>query len=152
MKTLLILPLLAIVIASCSKNDTTSDPLADLTAKNSMVIQSDWIVTQFTDSGSDQTSSLQDYKFKFSSDGAVQAVSADSIFSGTWALALPSSKSDDSGNDATDDKFNKFTISISGSSPLDHLTHKWLIEKITATEIWLRDDNVASKEILRFGK
>jgi hypothetical protein len=35
---------------------------------------------------------------------------------------------------------------------MDHLSHKWLAEKITATEIWLRDDNVTSNEILRFGK
>ena len=35
---------------------------------------------------------------------------------------------------------------------MDHLSHKWLTEKITATEIWLRDDNVASNEVLRFAK
>jgi hypothetical protein len=152
MKALLLLPVLAIIFASCSKSDSTTDPAADLSTKNDMVAQNSWVITQYTDSGNDETSDYASYKFDFKTDGTFVAVSATETFSGTWMLALPNTNPDDSGNDATDDKFNKLTITITGNKAMDHLSHKWLAEKITATEIWLRDDNVASNELLRFAQ
>lgn len=151
MKKLLIVPVLAILFASCS-NDTTSDPLADLTTKTNMVAQSNWTITQYTDSGKDETSDYTGYTFTFNSDGTLIASIAGTPISGTWLLAQGSATPDDSGNDSTDDKLNKFTIAITGNKLMDKLAHKWLVDKITATEIWLRDDNVASNELLRFGK
>ncbi len=150
MKTLFLLPVLAILFASCSKSDTTSDPVADLALQKTIVAQSDWTITQYTDSGIDETSDYSGYKFKFNSDGVLVAVAPDTAFSGAWTMGTGSAKSDD--NPSADDKLNKLTISITGSKLMDHLSHKWLIDNITATEIWLRDDNLASNEILRFGK
>ncbi len=152
MKTFLLLPALAIFFASCSNSDSTSDPVADLSTKTNMVVQSDWIVTQYTDSGKDETTDYSGYKYKFNTDGTFVAVSSTATYNGTWLLAQGSNSPDDSGNNSTDDNLNKLTISISGNKQMDHLSHKWLTDKITATEIWLRDDNVASNEILRFGK
>lgn len=152
MKAIFLLPVLAILFASCSNSDTTSDPVADLTTKTNMVTQSNWTITQYTDSGNDETTDYTGYTFSFKTDGTLVAVSATETFNGTWMLASPTTSADDSGNDVTDDKFNKFTITITGNKQMDHLSHKWLAEKITATEIWLRDDNVASNEILRFAK
>ncbi len=152
MKTFLILPVMALIFASCSNSDTTSDPVADLTTKTNMVVQSDWIVTQYTDSGKDETSDYSGYKFKFNTDGTFVAVSSAATYNGTWLLAQGSNSPDDSGNNSADDNLNKLTISISGNKQIDHLSHKWLTDKITATEIWLRDDNVVSNEMLRFGK
>jgi heat shock protein HslJ len=152
MKKLLLIPALAILIASCSKNDTTSDPASDLTIKTNMVVQSNWTITQYTDSGKNETSDYSGYKFKFNSDGTFVAVSAVATFNGTWVLALGSSKQDDSNSYSDDDNLNKLTISITGNKQMDHLSHKWLADKITGTEIWLRDDNAASNEVLRFGK
>ena len=152
MKKLLLIPALAILFASCSKNDTTSDPVADLSTKTNMVVQSDWKITQVTDSGKDETADFADYRFKFNTDGTFVAVSSTATFNGTWSLAQGSTSPDDSGNVSADDKLNKLTISISGNKQMDKLSHKWLTDKITATEIWLRDDNLASNEIVRFGK
>lgn len=152
MKTTLLFAVLAILAVSCSKSDTTSDPVADLTTQNNMVAQSDWTIIKYMDSGNDETSDYSGYSFKFDSNGTFVAVSPEGTFSGTWVLGAGSTNPDDSGNDATDDKFSKLTISITGSKQMDHLSHKWLAEKITTTEIWLRDDNIASNEMLRFGK
>lgn len=152
MKKLFLLPVLALFFASCSNNDTTSDPVADLTTKTNMVVQSNWTITQYTDSGKDETSDFSGYKFTFNTDGTFVAVSSSASFNGTWTLAQGSSSPDDSGNNSADDNLNKLTISITGNKQMDNLSHKWLTDKITATEIWLRDDNVASNEILRFGK
>lgn len=150
MKALFLIPALAIVLASCSKNDTTSDPVADLTTKTNMVSQSDWVVTQCTDSGVDVTADFSGYKFRFNTDGTIVATNPTETFNGTWFLAQGSASSDD--NASADDKLNKFTISISGNSQMKKVSHKWLTDKITATEIWLRDDNPLSNEIIRFGK
>ncbi len=152
MKTIFLIPALALLFASCSKSDTTSDPVADLTTKANMVVQSNWSVTQYTDSGKDETIDFADYKFKFNTDGTLVAVSSTATFNGTWTLAQGNTTPDDSGNISADDKLNKFTISITGNKQMDNLSHKWLTDKITASEIWLRDDNVTSNEILRFGK
>jgi hypothetical protein len=150
MKTLFLLPALALLIASCSHNDSTTDPVADLTIQTNMVAQNDWIVTKYTDSGIDETSDYAGYKFSFNTNGSFVAVSSTETLNGTWVLAQGSSSSDDSAS--ADDKLNKLTISITGNKKMDHLSHKWLTDKITATEIWLRDDNVTSNEVLRFGK
>lgn len=150
MKTLFLLPVLALLIASCSHNDSTTDPVADLTVQTNMVAQNDWVVTKYTDSGIDETSDYAGYKFSFNTNGTFVAVSATETLSGTWVLTKGSSSSDD--NASADDKLNKLTISITGNKQMDHLSHKWLTDKITATEIWLRDDNVTSNEVLRFGK
>jgi hypothetical protein len=152
MKKLLLIPVLAILFASCSNSDTTSDPQADLTTKTNMVAQSNWIITQYTDSGKDETSDYTGYTFTFNSDGTLIAMFEGTPTNGTWLLAQGSTTPDDSGNDLTDDKLNKFTINITGNKLMDKLAHKWLVDKITATEIYLRDDNVASNELLRFGK
>jgi hypothetical protein len=152
MRSLLLFPVLAILLASCSKNDTTSDPVADLAVQKSIVVQSDWAVAQYTDNGIDETSGYSGYKFKFNTNGTLVAASADSTFTGSWVLVLGNSKPDDNGNISSDDKLNKLTIRVSGSVQMDRLNHKWLTDKITATEIWLRDDNIGSNEILRFGK
>jgi hypothetical protein len=152
MKTFLLIPVLAIFLASCSKNDTTSDPVADLTTKANMVVQSDWLVTQYSENGKDATSDYSGYKFKFNNDGTFVAVSADATFIGSWALASGNTKPEDGSNNSADDKLNKLTINITGNKQMDYLSHKWLTDKITATEIWLRDDNVTSNEILHFGK
>jgi hypothetical protein len=152
MKKLFLFPLLAVLFASCSNSDTTSDPVADLSTKTNMVIQSDWKVTQYIDSGKDETGDFAGYSFTFNTDGSFTAVSSSATYTGSWILAAGSSSPDDSGNSTSDDNLDKLTITVSGNKQMDDLSHKWLVEKITATEIWLRDDNVASNELIRFGK
>jgi hypothetical protein len=117
-----------------------------------MVIQSDWKVTQYIDSGKDETGDFAGYSFTFNTDGSFTAVSSSATYTGSWILAAGSSSPDDSGNSTSDDNLDKLTITVSGNKQMDDLSHKWLVEKITATEIWLRDDNVASNELIRFGK
>jgi heat shock protein HslJ len=152
MKNLILLPVVAIFLASCSQNDTSSDPIADLAVQNNMVVESQWTVNQFIDSGKDETSDFSGYTFKFNTDGTLISVSSGTTFEGTWVLIQGKTSPDDSGNLSDDDKLNKLTINITGNKNMDHLSQKWLVDKITASEIWLRDDNPTSIEILKFGK
>lgn len=149
MKKLIYLPILALVLltVSCSKSDTT-DPATDLSTQNNIVSAGDWKVTQYVNSGVDETADFSALSFSFNTDGSIVATSTATSFTGTWSLAS-STGSDDP---ATDDKFHKFTIDVAGDKLMKKVSKKWLAEKVTATEIWLRDDNVLSNEFLHFGK
>jgi hypothetical protein len=152
MKATILFSVLAILIASCSKNDSTSDPVADLATRKSQVTSGDWKVSLYSEQGIDESSDFSAYRFQFNNDGTLVALSADITLNGSWLLAQGSNSVDDNGNNSADDKLNKFTISVTGNKLMDKLSHKWLTDKITDSEIWLRDDNAASNEILRFGK
>ena len=65
MKTSVLFTLMVLFFASCSKNESTSDPIADLQIKNNIVFESQWSISQLLDSGKDETSDYDGYKFKF---------------------------------------------------------------------------------------
>jgi outer membrane lipoprotein-sorting protein len=150
MKTLVLIPLLlvSLLVVSCSKSETT-DPAADLSANQKMVSTGDWKVTQYLDSGKDETSDFSLLSVSFNADGSIVVSDGTTTYTGTWTLASASSSSDDTGYD---DKNHKFTITIAGDKLMQKLSKKWLAVKVTETEIWLSDDNPASNEHLHFGK
>lgn len=150
MKTLVLVPLIlvALLAVSCSKSETT-DPTADLNANQKMVSTGDWKVTQYLDSGKDETSDFSLLSVSFNADGTIVVTDGTNTYSGSWILAAANSSSDDTGYD---DKNHKFTITISGDKLMQKLSKKWLAVKVTDTEIWLSDDNAASNEHLHFGR
>ena len=150
MKTLVLIPLLlvSLLVVSCSKSETT-DPAADLSANQKMVSTGDWKVTQYLDSGKDETSDFSLLSVSFNADGSIVVSDGTTTYTGTSTLASASSSSDDTGYD---DKNHKFTITIAGDKLMQKLSKKWLAVKVTETEIWLSDDNPASNEHLHFGR
>lgn len=150
MKTLVLIPLLlvSLLVVSCSKSETT-DPAADLSANQKMVSTGDWKVTQYLDSGKDETSDFSLLSVSFNADGSIVVSDGTTTYTGTWTLASASSSSDDTGYD---DKHHKFTITIAGDKLMQKLSKKWLAVKVTEAEIWLSDDNPASNEHLHFGR
>jgi hypothetical protein len=150
MKTLVLFPLLlaTLFIVSCSKSETT-DPAADLTANNNMVSSGEWKVTQYLDSGKDETSDFSQLNVIFNTDGSIVVTNGSATYTGTWLLSSSSSSSDDT---LYDDKSHRFTITIAGDKLMQKLSKKWLSVKVTENEIWLSDDNPASNEHLHFGR
>jgi hypothetical protein len=148
MKKLVLLPVLSalILFVSCSKTEST-DTASDLTSSNKMVSTGDWTVTQYLDSGKDETSDYSGFRFQFNQDGTFIAISTAVSFSGTWSLSQGSSS-----GSSPDDDSNRLNITITGSKLMDDVSKKWLVVKITENEIWLSDDNVTSNEHLRFGR
>jgi hypothetical protein len=144
MKTITTLFLLALTVSlvSCSKSNDVN-PSSSSTNKTEQV-SGNWTVTYYFDSGKDETSDYSGYSFAFNPDGSLQAMLGSSTFTGTWRIG-DSSSSDDSSS-------NRLVISISGNKEMDHLQDDWLIEKLTDSQISLKDDNISSGEILRFGR
>ena len=150
MKNLILLPAFfsAIILASCSKSDST-DSSTDLSVKKGDVSTGSWKVTQYLDSGKDETNNYSSYSFDFNTDGTVFASNGTTDFSGTWNLISGSNSSTSS---SSDDISSRLTITITGNKQMEDISKKWLVLKITETEISLSDDNVASNEHLKFGR
>ena len=143
MKTSIKIILLASIIslAACSKSN---DDNPSSTTNKTGQVSGNWIVTYYFDSGKDETSDYNGYSFEFSADGKLTAINGASSFNGTWRIGDSSSDDDSSSN--------KLVIMITGNKYMDDLQDDWLIENITTNEIWLKDDNPASAEELRFGR
>ena len=121
-----------IFLSACTRTLDHNDPA-------NVAVSGTWRVTLFTDSGNDETSDFSGFSFSFNSNGTVSATRSGVTKSGTWSTAS-----------------NKFTIDLGAkidtNKPLGELTDNWQIISISANEIKLTDDNVASAEFLTFTK
>ena len=111
-KSILLVTLIGIFsLSSCKKKDDK--------IKNEMTdnIQSgSWRVTNFIDSGNDETNNFSGFNFTFNSSGQVTAINGSTTHTGTWSIS-DSNSNDDSMDDL---HFNLFfnlltTVIIKGS-------------------------------------
>jgi hypothetical protein len=121
---------------------TACDHSAGTTANSSQVVASgNWKISQFLDSGNDETGDFNDYVFTFTTGGTVAAVKNGVTTNGTWSINSSSTK---------------FTINFGpktdANKPLGELTDDWKIITNSNTEIRLTDDNSSSGEFLSFLK
>lgn len=149
MKTLALLPLLSalLLFVSCSKSDTADSSAVDIATGTQKVSTGDWAVTQYTDSGKDETADYSGYRFQFNTDGTFFVTTSAGNYSGTWILSTGSSS-----GSSSDDSYNRLKITITGNKQMDDVSKNWLVVKISDNEIWLSDDNAASNEHIRFGR
>jgi hypothetical protein len=151
MKKILLFPLVfaLLLVISCSKSDT-SDPSADLVTKSAIISTGNWKVTQFLDSGKDETTDFSALSFSFNSDGTLIAKNSTNSYTGSWVLTQSSSASDD--DPSVNDLADKITIIISGDKLMDKLSKKWAVSQVSSSLISLTDDNLTSLEALKFGR
>jgi hypothetical protein len=130
-KLLCVLFVLLLAGAGCTKssddNSGTNDP---------QVNSGKWKVTFYWDKDKDETSDFSGYAFEFQSNGTLLAtVPGGTTVSGTWSITS-----------------TKFIISITGTDPLNSMTHDWLLLEKTDTLIRLQDDNTTHQEELHLEK
>jgi hypothetical protein len=144
MKTTAKLFLLALTIslASCSKSNDVN-PSSSSTDKTQQVT-GNWTVTNYIDSGKNETSDYSGYSFAFNTGGVLEAISGSGTYTGTWRIGNSSSDDDSSSN--------RLVITITGNKEMDHLQDDWVIVSISDTKISLKDDNITSGEELHFGR
>lgn len=127
-------------VASCSSDDDSSNTnnqgnSADQTTQ--IAQDGNWKVTQFIDSGEDETSDFTGFVFTFNSDGTVVAVNGELTVNGTWSVTDgDDSSDDDAGSD--DDDFNIF-FDVPEINDFDDLSDDWDIVSVTNTKIELID-------------
>ena len=113
---------LSLMSAMCSSED---DGISD---KNSVQIEEventaitgTWRVTNYVDSGQNETSDFNGYDFTFSSNGSVTATNGTTTYNGTWSVT--SDVSDD--DDDSDVDFNLF-FSVPDTDNFDDLNDDW---------------------------
>lgn len=145
MRKQLIVPiLLALVISlmntSCSSNDdegtgqSSEEQVADL---QNNAGEGTWRVSNYTDSGDNETSDFSGYVFTFGDSGVLTATNGTVTLTGTWSVTN-SSSSDDDGSSDDDIDFNIF-FPVDDTSDFEDLNDDWDVQTYSDTEIRLRD-------------
>ena len=96
-----------------------------------------WRITNFSDSGQNETSDFNGYDFTFNSDGSLVATNGSNTLTGTWSVTDDSNSSDDSSSD-DDIDFNIF-FSVPDTSDFEDLNDDWDVVTTSSTRIELID-------------
>lgn len=95
-----------------------------------------WRITNFVDSGQNETSDFSGYDFSFNSDGSLVATNGTNTFTGTWSVTDDSSSDDSSSDDDID--FNIF-FPVPDTNNFEDLNDDWDIVTSNSTRIELID-------------
>jgi hypothetical protein len=130
----------ALLFTSCSNNDANiSDVSQQIAAIENNVASGDWVVTNFNDSGIDETADFSGYVFRFDTNGTLTATSTANTLTGNWSVTDDSNNSnDDSSSESDDIDFNIF-FPVADTSDFEDLNDDWDVVSITATRLELID-------------
>ncbi|MCB9324148.1 MAG: hypothetical protein H6571_10470 [Lewinellaceae bacterium] len=115
---------------SCSNHDNSVPSSPDQVEQN--VQNGAWIITDFNDSGKDETAHFTGYAFTFGTDGTLTASNGSSSYSGNWSVT-DSNSSDDNPDDM------HFNIIFNLSNNFEDLNDDWHILTQSETKIELID-------------
>jgi hypothetical protein len=128
---------LAVLAVACT-NDSESDEMANLAQLQADVeeitnaaMAGPWTITNFVDSGTNETSDFEGYGFSFNTDGSLVADNGSVTVTGTWSVTIDDDSDDDSDDNSSsqDDE----------DDDCDSCTVKQLTEVLTACEDWFVD-------------
>lgn len=137
----------ALAFTACSKGD---DPAPNDDNNNNNGTSADqtiqvaqdgtWRITNFVDSGQNETTDFAGYEFSFNANGTLVATNGTETVSGTWSVMDDSANSsnDDDGNSTDDDNFNIF-FAVPETNKFDDLIDDWDFISVTNNKIELID-------------
>jgi hypothetical protein len=126
-----------LVFTSCTENDENLiDNTAQIQELVDTFISGSWRITNFNDSGQDETSDFAGYNFTFSANSSVVATNGNETVNGTWSVTDSSNSSSSSSDDDID--FNLF-FSVLAAHNFDDLNDDWDVETVSATSVSLID-------------
>lgn len=130
------------LFSACSTDDDSSSDNSQQIAQIQAVVESGtWRITNFNDSGQDETSDFTDYTFTFTAEGTLTASNGTTTLDGAWSITSDSSSDDHDDSDDDDDiEFNIF-FSVPTSNNFEDLNDDWDIVSTSATKIELIDDS-----------
>lgn len=128
-------------VVACSEDDSNDDNNNSNTGSSSVdqtiqvATSGNWVITNFIDSGDDETSNFNGYEFTFNSDGTVVATNGNTTVNGTWSVSDSNSSSDD---DSIED--DDFILTFPASNALfEDLNDDWDFVSVTNNKIELID-------------
>nr|WP_321234074.1 hypothetical protein [uncultured Psychroserpens sp.] len=136
----LIMLSLSLMSFNCSDDD---DGSPNSNSQQISEIESDvqsgtWRITNFNDSGQNETSDFNGYDFSFNADGSLLASNGSNTMTGTWSVTDDSNSSSDDSNDDDDIDFNIF-FPVSESNDFEDLNDDWDVVMTSSTRIELID-------------
>ena len=144
-KSVLVVLSISLMSSMCSSDDddgnsnTNSQQISQV---ENTVETGTWRVSNFVDSGQDETNDFNGYDFTFSANGILTATNGTTTYSGTWSVTGDDSdddSSDDDGSSSNDDlDFNIF-FSVPDTNDFEDLNDDWDILSFTETTINLND-------------
>jgi len=137
---LLLMLSFSLMSSMCSSDDDDGSPNnnSQQIAEIENTVQSGtWRITNFNDSGQNETSDFNGYDFSFNSDGSLVATNGSNTMIGTWSVTGDSNSSDDSSSD-DDIDFNIF-FPVPDSNDFEDLNDDWDIVSVSSTRIELID-------------
>ncbi|MGZ0016526.1 hypothetical protein [Yeosuana sp. AK3] len=133
--SLLLMLSFSLMSSTCSSDDDVNSNNNSQTIQQiETLIQSDqWLITNYVDSGQDETNNFSGYSFTFGADNSLTANNGTNTIVGTWSI-IDSSSSDDDSNSSNDIDFNIFFLSPSN---FNELSEDWEIVSRTNSKIEL---------------
>lgn len=129
------------LMLSCSndEDDNPLDPVQAVSDIQTHVVEGDWMISSYVDSGVDETSDYAAFTFTFTAEGVVTASSSAEMLTGAWIV-----DEDDSSDSDVD-----FTLifGVPDTHDFDDLNDDWDVVSYTSTMISLRDVSGGSGEI-----
>lgn len=121
-------------IFSCSSDDSgDSTTIPTQTEVVSTVTSGTWRITNYVDSGNNETNDFAGYNFTFNSNNVLMATNGTNEYIGSWSVTNDSSNDDSPSNDLD------FNIGFSGPVKFAELTDDWDIVSRTSTKLVLID-------------
>ena len=135
----------SLMSAMCSSDDDVNqgDTSAEIAQVENTVQTGTWRITNFVDSGQDETNDFSGYEFTFASNGTLTATNGTTSYTGSWFISDDESSDDDSSDDdgssSTDDiDFNIF-FPVPDSNDFEDLNDDWDIVSYSDSIINLID-------------
>ena len=142
MKYSVLATLIIFMCYSCSSDDTTTtDTDAQLILEiENHAINGLWQISNYNDSGDDETSDYNGYTFNFKANGDLTATNGANVLTGTWSVTSSNSdSSDDDGTSSIDDiDFNIF-FNVSETHVFDDLIDDWEVSTSSSSQLSLFD-------------
>ena len=129
---------LSLMSSTCSSDDLLNDNSEVIAEIVNSASAGTWRITNFVDSGVDETSDFNGYDFTFNSDGSLIATNGSNTQNGTWSVTDDSNSSSDDSNDDDDIDFNIF-FPVPDSNDFEDLNDDWDVVSNSATQIVLID-------------
>ena len=108
------------------KDDDTIDPNPINNANiTNLLVEGNFYISHFTESGNDHTSDFQGYTFTFDPNGGATAHLQGNTTTGSWSLG-------------SDDSKRKLILNFGTDDPLEELSEDWEVMNLSQTQIDLR--------------
>ncbi|GAA4974092.1 hypothetical protein GCM10023315_25710 [Algibacter aquimarinus] len=122
---------------NCSNdNDELNNNSQQIAQIESVAKSGTWRITNFNDSGQDETADFAGYTFSFNNDGTLVATNGTNTVNGTWSITNDDSSDDDNSNDDID--FN-ISFPVPETNDFEDLNDDWDIVSASSTKIELID-------------